>query len=115
MRALLIDPVAQTVTEIQVGEGIDEIYKAIECDTFSCPIVYENNDTLYCDDEGLFKEQKGGVLMTDWQYPVLGKMLVLGCDVESGASEDAKSDVEFFTSQIKWLDEVRAKIWQSQF
>ena len=115
MRALLIDPVEKTVTEIEIGEDYKEIYKAIECDTFSCPIVYDNDDTLYCDDEGLFKEQKGGVLMTGWQYPILGKMLVLGCDVETGESQNAKSDIEFFTNQIVWVDEAGAKRWQSQF
>lgn len=115
MRAILIDPVAKTVTEIEIGADYTEIYKAIDCDCFACPIIYENSDTLYCDDEGLFKEQKGGVLMTGWRYPILGKMIVLGGDPETGESKDAESTVEYFTSQIKWLTESQAKDYQSNF
>lgn len=115
MRAILIDPEKRSVTEIQIGKDYKEIYKAIDCSCFSCPIEYDNADTLYCDDEGLFKDQKGGVIMKDWDYPVLGKMLVLGTDIESGESKDAESTLEFFTNQIRWLNDYEAKGWQSQF
>ena len=115
MRAILIDPTAKTVTEIQIGTDYKEIYKAIDCSCFACPIEYDNGDTLYCDDEGLFKEQKGGVIMSGWNYPILGKMIVIGCDVETGESKDAESTVEFFTSQIKWLTESQAREYQNNF
>ena len=114
MRAILINPEKKEVTEIQIGSDYKEIYKAISCDTFSCPITYDNNDSLYCDDEGLFKPQKGGVIMEDWVYPILGKMLVLGTD-ENGESVDAKSDIKFFTDRITWLDEAKSERYRSQF
>lgn len=114
MRAIIINPEKKEVTEIQIGSDYKEIYKAISCDTFSCPITYDNNDSLYCDDEGLFKPQKGGVIMEDWVYPILGKMLVLGTD-ENGESVDAKSDIKFFTDRITWLDEAKSERYRSQF
>ena len=114
MRAIIINPEKKEVTEIQIGSDYKEIYKAISCDTFSCPITYGNNDSLYCDDEGLFKPQKGGVIMEDWVYPILGKMLVLGTD-ENGESVDAKSDIKFFTDRITWLDEAKSERYRSQF
>ena len=114
MRAIIINPEKKEVTEIQIGSDYKEIYKAISCDTFSCPITYDNNDSLYCDDEGLFKPQKGGVIMEDWYYPILGKMLVLGTD-ENGESVDAKSDIKFFTDRITWLDEAKSERYRSQF
>ena len=114
MRAILINPELKQVTEIEVGGDYKEIYKVISCDTFSCPVTYDNNDCLYCDDEGLFKPQKGGVIMEDWVYPILGKMLVLGTD-ENGESVDAKTDIRFFENQITWLNEAQAERYRSQF
>lgn len=114
MRAILINPENQTVTEIQISDDYREIYKALGCETFTAPVVYNNEDVLYCDDEGLFVPQKGGVIMDDWAYPILGKMLVIGCDDE-GNSVDAKSTIEFFTKKITWLNEKEAENYRSNF
>lgn len=114
LKAILINPENKTVTVIELERGLDAIYKAMDCDIFACPITYPNEDSLYCDDEGLFKAQKGGVIMKNWNYPILGKMLVIGSNDE-GDSVDVKSTVEFFTEQIKWLSEDEAENYRSQF
>ena len=114
MRAIIINPEKKEVTEIQIGSDYKEIYKAISCDTFSCPVTYDNNDCLYCDDEGLFKPQKGGIIMKNWYYPILGKILILGTN-EDGESADAKTDIRFFENQITWLNEAQAERYRSLF
>ena len=114
MRAILINPEKKEITEIQIGDDYKEIYKVIDCECFSAPVIYDNNDTLYCDDEGLFVPQKGGIIMTDWNYPILGKMLILGTD-NDGNSTNAKSNIEFFTDNITWLDEEQAENYRSKF
>ncbi len=114
MRAILINPELKEITEIEVSGDYEEICKVISCDTFSCPFTYDNNDYLYCDYVGLFKHQKGGIIMKNWYYPILGKMLVLGTD-ENGESVDAKSDIKFFTDRITWLNESQAEQYRSQF
>lgn len=115
MRAILINPERKTISEIQIGDDYKEIYKVIDCELFTCPITFENGDTMYCDDEGLFKEQKGGIIMRGWSYPILGKILVLGCDEETGDSQDAKSTTTFFEKQIMWLSEEQTANYQSEF
>lgn len=114
MRAILINPEKKEITEMQIGDDYKEIYKVIDCECFSAPVIYDNNDTLYCDDEGLFVPQKGGIIMTDWNYPILGKMLILGTD-NDGNSTNAKSNIEFFTDNITWLDEEQAENYRSKF
>jgi hypothetical protein len=105
MKAILINPELKQVSQIEIGSDYREIYAAIECNIFSAPVTFENEDTLYCDDEGLFKRQKGGTLMKDWNYPILGKMIIIGSDDE-GESVDCKSTVEEIESLIvRWLDE----------
>ena len=55
MKAILINPEDQTIKEIDIKKGINAMYKAIDCDGFAAPVTYDNGDTMYCDDEGLFK------------------------------------------------------------
>ena len=114
MRAILINPELKQVTEIEVSCDYKEIYEIISCDVFSCPVTYDNNDCLYCDDEGLFKPQKGGIIMKNWYYPILGKILILGTN-EDGESADAKTDIRFFENQITWLNEAQAERYRSLF
>jgi hypothetical protein len=115
MRAILINPADRTVTEIQIGPDYKEIYKVIDCECFTCPVSFENEDAMYCDDEGLFKEQEGGIMMKDWAYPILGKILILGTDIETGESQDAKSDIKELERQIRWINKATAERYRSQF
>lgn len=113
MKALLIDPVEKTVTTVEHNGDFHQIHDLIGCGTFDCPVTLENEDTLYCDDEGLYKDQKGGIIMEDWAYPILGKILVLGTDDE-GNSVDVKTTAEEMTQLITWVGEARAKAWIAQ-
>lgn len=103
MKAILINPADKTVKSIEIGSHYSEIYKVIDCNTFECPVIFPNQDTLYCDEEGLFKVQDGGTLMKNWGYPILGKMIVIGSNDE-GESQDCVSTVEEIQSLIvHWL------------
>ena len=50
-KALKIDVVAQTVTEVKIDKYQD-IYSQIGngCNLFCCPVDFENGDTLFADD-----------------------------------------------------------------
>lgn len=115
MKAILINPENQTIVEINLEKGIDAMYKELECDTFAAPICYDNGDTMYCDDEGLLKPQTGGILMPNWSYMILGKVLIVGCDVENGESKDVETPIEFFKKNIIWQDTAQVEIYQSHF
>ena len=105
MRALLINPADKSVTEVVHNGDYRQIYELIDCQTFACPVIFPNEDTLYCDDEGLFNPDIiGGIMMVGWSSPIVGKCLILGADIETGESVDAVSTVEEITGQItKWL------------
>jgi len=115
MKAILINPENQTVERIEIGKGVEEIYKAIDCRMISAPVTYPNGDTMYCDDEGLFVEQKGGILMPNWSYMIVGKILVLGCDEDTGESQDVITPVNFFRKNIIWQNQEQVKRYQSHF
>lgn len=109
MRAVLIDVVKQDVYEIQLEEGLQNIYNAIgnNCDNIEVPITFESKvhfgNAMYCDGEINFrlKDQKGGFALKDWAYPIMNNALIVGTDKEGG-DIDHDVDIEDLKSQIIW-------------
>ena len=115
MKAILINPETRTITEIEIKKGVDAIYKAIDCDSFEAPFAFENGDTMYCDEEGLFKEEIiGGIRMTNWTGMIIGKILLLGCNMETGDSKDVETPVEVLKKHIIWVSKNEAKNYISK-
>lgn len=52
MRALLLDPTAGTVTEVDYDGDYRSIYKLIDCETFTTVGLDDKGNTLFVDDEG---------------------------------------------------------------
>ena len=111
-KAIKIDVEKQTLEYITIEDGLNPIYEAIgnECSCFCCPVSFENEDTIYCDDEILLDTDKikGGFIMEDWQVPLCGNAIILGTDME-GDSVDVKSDIETLKNQIYFISEFKAK------
>lgn len=112
MRAILINPENRSIKEIQIEGGLDSMYKAMDCEVVEAPISFDNEDVLYCDEEGLFKPQKGGITMKDWCMPILGKMLIVGTD-EEGCDVDAVSRIRDVRKSIIWVSECDAEWYRS--
>lgn len=122
MKAILIDALSKEVKEVQVSGGGDSIYEQIGngCTTFCCPIVLDNGDTMYADDEGWFNFQfdeeteegnMGGFAAEGYMYPMVGRFLILGCN-EEGESVDCKSSVEDIKNYItRWYSASEMNEW----
>ena len=108
-KGILIDPETQTISEVEIQTWRD-IAPLIGngCTTFSCPVEFDNRDTMYCDDEGLYHDIKGGIMMSDWSYPIIGRVLILGTD-EEGDTVDAKTPTQWFRENITYVTEQQAK------
>jgi len=114
-KAILIDVVAKTVTETEIGEYTD-IYSKIGngCSCFCCPVDFDNGDTLYSDDEGLLHDEVFGCFVFDgWDYPLVGNAIILGTD-EKGESVDCKSTVNEITSRITFYNQTFAEAWKEK-
>jgi hypothetical protein len=104
IKVLLIDPATRTVTEIEIEKGIDAIYKAMNCDSFECPLEFPNGDALYCDEEGKLNRSKlvGGFTYTNgWNDIVMNKALVIGT-TPSGKSTNCKSKPADILNSKEW-------------
>jgi len=116
MKSILINPFDRTIKTVEYNGGLDEMYRLMGCGTISAPIEFDNLDTMFADDEGLFNPEnsKGSIIMKGWSYPIVGKVLVCGCNDE-GESVDVKTPIEFFEKEIKWVDELSTTRWMNQF
>jgi hypothetical protein len=103
MKALFINVKEQSVTEVFINDWT-EIKKFIGngCETFAIPFVFENNDGLYIDDEGLLQEKMIGCFMlSQYRQPLVGNAIILGCD-EEGETKDARTTKEEIERTIAW-------------
>ena len=114
-KAILIDVVAKTVTETEIGEFTD-IYTKIGngCSCICSPFDFINGDILYSDDEGLLHDEVFGCfIIDDWNYPLVGNAIILGTDDE-GESVDCKTFTNEIISRIKFYDQSVAEAWKQQ-
>lgn len=103
MRTILIDPEAQTVTELDFEGDFRDIQKTIDCGCFTTlNINGPKMEAIYVDDEGLLKGS--GFVFSFMGQPLVGKGLVMGCDME-GESIGTDMPLSAFTDQIEWMGE----------
>lgn len=111
MKALLINVVDQTITEVHI-EHTKEIYNLIGngCHTFCAPVDFPNGDTLFTDDEALFAENiEGCFSMEGWAYPIVGNAVILGSD-EEGDTCDCKSRPDDILEKLIWGNKEAAEM-----
>lgn len=114
MQAIKINSAERKLEIVQI-ENWKQIAPAIGngCTTFACPVSFENGDTIYIDDEGLYHEFQGGFIMDDWYCPIVGNGIILGTDCE-GESIDPVSTLEELKSKIRFVSVDECINWQNK-
>ena len=102
MKAILINPFNQTITEVKYSGNFKEIYKLIDCGTFDC-INIDDDNTLFVDDAGLLKENR----YFYWKdYTNLaGKALIIGVDYQTGEDCETSWSLQKVENMVEWLPE----------
>lgn len=109
MRAILIDPYDQTVTEIVVdGNNLQEIYKTLQVTCIDA-VRLENGDVIYVDDEGLLKSPThlfdvAGIDVTAFA----GRGLLVG-STGDGYDADPKHSINEVRQRVGFLIAMRTK------
>jgi hypothetical protein len=114
MKAIKINSAERTIQHITINDW-REIAPAIGngCTLFACPVSFDNGDTMYIDDEGLYNHFDGGIIMEDWYCPIVGNVIILGTDYE-GESVDAVSTIEELSSKITFVSKQDCITWQDK-
>lgn len=115
MKALKINSELQTIEEVEVNSYTD-LYSLIGngCTCFTAPVSFENGDTIYCDDEGLYHDFQGGFMMEDWDYPIVGNAVLQGVDDEGDSIEPITTKEEL-EKMIVWQSKETCDEWAGNF
>ena len=108
MKAILINTTEKKVTLVDYDGELQSMYKLIGCNTIECPILYPNQDALYCDENGWIdapdKETLTGYQIENWNYAILGNSLIVGIDDEGDSTNVRNADPKYWEDQIEWKD-----------
>lgn len=101
MKAILIDSINKEVKEVEIGKGIDEMYKFLNCECFTIASYLPKNDAIFVDDEGLMNGTDVFFTYEGAHQPFAGNGLIMGCDDE-GESVDCKISFTEVKDKVKF-------------
>ena len=109
MKAILINPMQESIRHISYDGDPKSIYRILQCTTYEAVYPFDNGDTLWIDEEGLLKESNYAFnLKADnpkFNQTIMGSALILGTDAE-GESIECKSKLDDIKSIIKFRGKV---------
>lgn len=115
MKAILIDPHARTITEVEHDDGLDSpngIYAHCRCDLVCTVNVAHwgrySYDTLFLDDDGLSRPNQAFFTWGDYAHPLAGYGLILGCDDE-GNSIAPRMTIDSVRQVVAWIAPEQAR------
>ena len=101
MKAMLIDPQAQDIEQIEI-QGEDDIRNIIGYDTITSDEIAPYGDRLFFDEE-CFLRGTSGRFQIDTLIPVAGKGIIIGSTDDGQSFSDVVVEVDDINSRIKYL------------
>ena len=105
MRAIKIDPVAKTITEIELArnpnETLHELYDLIGCDLVEL-VQIDRDMVLICDEESKCKEVQGAFTFIGWRTIIAGTAIILGGD--GNEFKPLPENLASFEMITEWVD-----------
>lgn len=110
MRAILIDPFTETISEVEYDGIYRSIYRLLShpeqpVDTFTV-VRISAEDTIFVDDNGLLNEPTHFFEYYGYPQPLAGKGLILGVDDE-GESIATMLDVDYVRAMVTWKNDLQ--------
>lgn len=113
-QAIKIDVAAKSLSLITLKDWRDIAPTISEnCSIFECPVTFENGDTIYIDEEGLYNDFEGGFTMDGWRYPLVGNALLIGSD-EEGESKNVETTMVELLKLITWVSKEQSTSWKDK-
>lgn len=101
MKAILIDPFDQSVSEVDYNGDYKEIHNLCNCSTFDVVQLRDGENDIYVDDEGLLKTNRYFRYVDgDYTHTLAGKSLILAHD-----DEGSSVDTTLNAADVAWVVE----------
>ena len=105
MRAVKIDPVSRTVTEIDLKKNpnstLEELYSIIGCDLVEL-VQIDRDMVMVVDEEGKCKEVQGAFTFIGWGTVIAGTAIILGGD--SNKLKALPENLASFEMMTEWIE-----------
>lgn len=105
MRAIFIDSTARTIEEIELPEGeaehLAELQKRVG-GYIELATQFPNGDTLFVDEEGLFKENQQFFVIIGGHQPFAGNGVIVGPEVDERQSP-AKTQLITIRNSVRFV------------
>ena len=105
MRAVKIDPVSRTVTEIDLKKNpnstLEELYSIIGCDLVEL-VQIDRDMVMVVDEEGKCKDVRGAFTFIGWGTVIAGTAIILGSD--SNKLKALPENLASFQMMTEWVE-----------
>ena len=105
MKTILIDPKLQTINHVDYNGDYKQIYKFLECSTYSAIYPFEKSlDALFHDDNGSLGNSNYYFKFTHdsgYQSLIGGNGLIIGCDDE-GESKHVETSIDEIKKRVSF-------------
>ena len=105
MRAVKIDPVSRTITEIDLARNpnrtLEELYSIIGCDLVEL-VQIDADMVMVVDEEGKCKDVQGSFTFIGWETVIAGTAIILGGD--SNKFKALPENLASFQMMTEWVE-----------
>ena len=105
MRAVKIDPVSRTVTEINLARNpnrtLEELYSIIGCDLVEL-VQIDADMVMVVDEEGKCKDVRGAFTFIGWETVIAGTAIILGGN--GNRFKALPEDLASFQMMTEWVE-----------
>ena len=103
MIGFLVDPYKQEITEVDVEDGLQSMYKHIQADCVDAAYLGDSDD-VWVDDEGLLNVSNETRLFgfPTYRNALAGYGLILGTNSE-GESVEPHRPIEYYRENVRFL------------
>ena len=105
MRAVKIDPVSRTITEIDLARNpnrtLEELYSIIGCDLVEL-VQIDADMVMVVDEEGKCKDVQGAFTFIGWETVIAGTAIILGGD--SNKFKALPENLASFQMMTEWVE-----------
>ena len=112
-KATLINPFNKTIEMVDYDFGgsylqISHLIGTEECvKPLFCAVDIDETNTVYIDDEGLYRETQAYFMWEGYHQPLQGKGLILGTDYDNGESIPTTLSLDEVKEQVSFHENIQ--------
>lgn len=117
-RLFLLDIINNEAKEIQIGSGIDDYYKYLQCDCFDIANreLEGRRFDIFCDDEGLLKDSPTvSAINHEHEMILVGNLIFANHDSQGNTTSLTDDDIDIIKKHVRDVEIMNRKTKERKF